>query len=638
MSGIASSLIDKAISTTGKLYEAPLITGAERVLSKEASPAVQAFIGMVKEGFMKGEQYKGKILNAIESDVKKVAIKDPSGAITNAFHEHGIVPQDVEIGLAAVKQKKLGLMLHSEAKAKGIKVQPLVGPNYLPSMVKEELLDNPKGRQQLIDHFVARGKTPKAAAQALGFVELGGEAPLTKTFHPFESPRRNRLDPSMLRKDLGVFPDYLLGAAERIGRAGVFGPESEKLHELLNVIRKVDGEATYGMSRRLAAEKLGITFLNKPDDAGWEKGIRAGVAMTTLHLAPIANTTGGMANMVTMMGLKNFSEGMARFASDPKLAYEFTNEAGPAIYQGIKELKRITGAENQSLIGSLSRKTLMNPSENMARNERMMRVIGSVVGKTSAENEFAKLLEDPANTYARRRLNVLGIDVDGALKRGALDNNDLNKAAFVFSNKSMLNADAFELPGNWKDGWAARMLSMYKPFLFLQTKFVRDQILKPALGIGMKQDLRPLMWAAVTFTTFGEIAGDIKSFARGRNMEDRPDFSKYPADRIVDNWAQVGGLGIAHDMTNAMAVGTPVQTWQFLGGPVLGTGVDLLQMMMPARTKGQEASKTRQRESFFLRKIPMIGPLAAEALASPSKREPGPLQKGFISKKLGLAR
>lgn len=637
MSGIASSLIDKAISVAGKAYDIPIITSAERVLTKDGSPALQAFVGLVKDTFMHGEQYKGKVLNVIKDDVEKVATKDPTGAATNAFHEHGIVPKDVEVGLAAVKQKNLALTLRSEAQARGIKVQPLVGPNYLPSMVKDDLVDTAEGRQKLIDHFVANGKTPKAAAQALGFIQHNGETPLSKTFHPFESPRRNKLDPSMLRKDLGVYPDYLLGAAERIGRADVAGPYGEKLQELLEVIRGTDGQASYEMARRLASEKLGTTYMNHPESGSIERGIKAGIAMTTLHLAPIANTTGGMASMVTLMGLKTFAKGFSELVADREASREFTNEAGPALYQVIKNLKRVTGAENQGLISKLSSKVLMNPSENMARNERWMRELGAVVGKNGATSEFEKLLRDPSNTLARRRLNVLGIDVDSALRRGSLDSGDLTKAAYTFSNKSMLTADAFSTPELWRNSPFGRIMTMYKPFLFLQTKFVRDEILKPALGIGMKQDLRPLLWAAVAFPTLGEIAGDIKSLARGRGMEDRPDFGKYPADRILDNISQVGGVGMAYDVTNAMAVGSPVQTYSFLNGPVISTGVDLATLLRSTSTSKQADTLAKQRASFLLRKIPVIGSAVTEAVVQP-KHAPTALQRGVVSKKLGLAR
>lgn len=631
MSGIVGPLIDKVAKAAIETYEAPLITGAERVLTRDGSPALKAFVGMVKDTFMHGEQYKGQIVNAIKDDVTKVAAKDPTGAITNAFHEKGIVPKDSELAYAALKQKNIGLNLHQEATKIGIKTQPLIVPNYFPSMVKDELLDTKEGKQKLIDYLISTGKSPKVAAETLGFIQKNGETPLTKMFHPFESPRRNKLDPSMLRTDLGVYPDYLIGAAERIGRAKVAGPNGENLQQLLEAVRGTDGQASYEMARRLASEKLGTTFMNHPEAGSIERGIKAGIAATTLHLAPVANTAGGMASMVQLMGLKSFSQGLIDKLTDSKAVSEFTNEAGPALYSVIKSMKRITGAENQSLLGKVSGKILMNPSENMARNERWMRELGASVGRNGALSEFDKLMSDNSNTLARRRLNVLGIDVNSALKRGTLDQQDLAKAAYVFSNKSMLESDAFSTPELWRNSAAMRVMTMYKPFIFLQTKFVRDEILKPAFAIGQKRDLRPLMWALVTFPTLGELAGDIKSLARGRGMQDRPDFNKYPADRVLDNFAQVGGIGMAYDVTNAMAVGSPVQTYSFINGPVLSTGVDLVTLARSTSTKAQADALAKQRASFFLRKVPIIGSAATEAIVKP-KHAPGPLQRGVVTK------
>lgn len=635
MSGIASSLIDKVVGAIGKAYEAPLITSAERVLTEDGSLAVKALVSLTKQGYMVGEQHKGQVMNAIKDDVVKIAEKGPAEAKAfNDFHEHGVVPADVHTGLTAVKMKNMALNLRNEAQAVGIKTQPLVVPNYFPHMVKEGMFDNAAKRQEMIDHLVAtrQARNVAHASQLLG-VQQGVEPPLRRVFHPFESPRKYQLDPAMLRDDLGVMPDYLMGAAERIGRAKVFGPEGEKLEELLSIIRNTDGEAKYQMARSVVADKLGYSFVARADEQSWERGIKAFTAVTKLHLAPIANSLGGAGNMIATMGLKNFAEGFGKMAMSPSEAYEFADGAGASLYRAIQEMKRITGAENQSLMGKLSGKVFLNPAENMARNERMMRVLGSSVGKTAAESEFAKLLRNPADTMARRRLAVLGIDVNSALQRGALDASDKAKAAFVFANKTMLQADAFALPTIWRDNPWGRIATMYKPFVFMQTKFVRDEIIKPAIK---RQDFRPLIWAAVTFPILGEIAGDLKMLARGRSpSEDRPDFDKYPMDRIVDNMAQIGGLGVALDVTNAVATGSPTQTLSFLSSPFVTDVADTAMLIRPTWTRAQEEARSRDRLSYFLKRVPVVGPLASAAAVPRKARVPGPLQKGLVTKTLG---
>lgn len=627
MSGLVSPIVEKAAQLVGKAYEAPLITSAERALTEDSSMAVKAFVNLVKDTYMKGLQYKGAIHNVVKDDFVKIAEKgDVEAKAFNEFHKTGVVPKDVETGLAAVKAKNIGLNLYNEANAVGIKTQPLIVPNYFPAVPKEGMFDTAAKRQEMIDHLVAtkQARNVAHASQLLG-IQQGVEAPMRRIFHPFESPRKYKLDPAMLRDDLGVYYDYLTGAAERIGRARVAGPQGEKLEEMLSVIRTTDGEATYQMARRIAAEQLGYTFTARPEEASWERGMKAGIAAGTLGLAPVANTLGGFANMITVMGLKNFVKGFGETVTNSAEAHEFGDISAASLLRSIREMKRLTGAENQSLLSKMSAKVLLNPAENMARNERWMRVLGANVGKTAAESEFSKLAKNSTNTFARRRLATLGIDVDAALRRGSLDTSDKAKAGFVFANKTMLSADSFSLPEVWRDSAAMRVLTMYKPFLFLQTKFVRDEIIKPAIA----GDLRPLIWAAVTFPAFGEIAGDIKMLARGRDQKDRPDFNKYPADRVLDNIAQIGGFGVAFDVTNAMAAGTPVQTYSFLNGPVVSTGVDIL--TMPGKTKSQNLS-------LALRRIPVVGAATAEAVAPPKKRVPGPLQRGVVSKALGIAR
>ena len=176
-----------------------------------------------------------------------------------------------------------------------------------------------------------------------------------------------------------------------------------------------------------------------------------------------------------------------------------------------------------------------------------------------------------------------------------------------------------DLPPVWRDNAAGRLLTLFKPFFFNQAKFLKDHVIKPAL----RGDIRPLIYASIIYPIVGEAVADIKNAVRGKGQDERPDWDKYPYDRIVDNISQVGGFGIAADVINSLTTGTPTTTYQFLTGPVVGDLVDAIQLLH---------STWDTRERAILRRIPTIGPALSRHLAPPKHRKPSALESGKITK------
>ena len=89
------------------------------------------------------------------------------------------------------------------------------------------------------------------------------------------------------------------------------------------------------------------------------------------------------------------------------------------------------------------------------------------------------MLADPANKKARDTLAKMNVDVDAALKRGALNEADELRAGQNIVNRTQFKTDVTEIPLFWSSE-PGRLLTQYKRFQFKSGQLVKDEIIKEA--------------------------------------------------------------------------------------------------------------------------------------------------------------
>jgi hypothetical protein len=221
----------------------------------------------------------------------------------------------------------------------------------------------------------------------------------------------------------------------------------------------------------------------------------------------------------------------------------------------------------------------------------------------------------------------MGLDPQQMLQKG-LQESHLLQAAKRMSDITQFRSDALTLPPRWvgqKDP-LLKLAVMYKQFFFHQARFVKDQVLKPAI---LEREFKPLMYMSLLFPTFGEMVADINEFARKGDLKDRPGFDKnHWADRLIDNYAAIGGFGIMTDMVRSFAQPNGEAAFRFVIGPVVSDTIDI--MRIPFMKHPIPAV-----EKKIMQSIPVVGPIAAHKIM-PSKTKPpkSALQRGVVSKEL----
>ena len=516
----------------------------------------------------------------------------------------------------ALKVRKLFTDTYAEAAASGVNVAPF-RKNYWPKLWNPKLFEG-VSRERMIRHLQDTGQAQNRAhaEDLLEFANPGG-----RKFHPLESRRILNLPGE--REDLGVIVDYLDGAVKRTQQTKMFGANDQKLQTIFSQIALTENRGNEKFARL-----VGETFLGRPIGAGARRageGPLAGAlgkmqptiasieAMSKLSLAVVSNVSQPL-NTVVRAGIGPTYKAFKDVINDWGSAKAFGIKTGAVYHQTLMDLRRELAHEADTVGAAVLRYT------GFSWIEKFNRLLSANMGKHMALDTFDDLVANQANHIARVRLKSLGIDANKALKSGGLSQDDLLLAGKKLSDQTQFRSTALDLPVAWRGHPGMKILTLYKNFAFNQTRFIKDFVLKPAFQHG---DMKPLMYMAILFPTFGEIIADTKVFLRRGTLKDRP---KYFLDRMIDNMAQVGSLGIMEDVQRNVFSGDPLKVFTFFLGPVSSDVSDFVRAF-GSKNKGRAVARQ------LTRRIPVIGPIAGEALFHrPGRRPRGPLQRGFVTK------
>lgn len=513
----------------------------------------------------------------------------------------------------------LNSALVPEAQSAGIKVGPL-NPDDFHHMWDPEMFKG-VNQEKVIKHLVATGQAANEAEaeRITSFMQSkGGKV------HSLESPRRVNLPG--YRQDMAVMFDHFRNTIRRIEQAKVFGPKDEKLDQLLSLIRQQHGKSAFNYAQLVANNFLGrgagyapLGDLDEVVGHGFYKKIASIETFAHLGLAFLRHS-GQFLNtsvVAARSGLTPTIRAMWDIIADHGNANEFALQSAATLQAVAHDFRRIAGAETESLGAKVLRYTPFNYID------KLRRTFAARVGAEYANQEYAKFAANQADARAARNLRLVGLDPHEILKAGGLQQHHLLLAAKRMSDLTQFTSNALTLPPRWvgnKDS-LLKFAIMYKQFFFHQAKFVKDQVLKPAL---LEREFKPLLYMAIAFPTFGEMVADVNELARKGSLKDRP---QHIVDRLIDNYAAIGGFGIMADMVHSFASPNEGPAFRFILGPAISDLVDLTRIPF---TKHPIPAV----EKKILNSIPIVGPLLSKKVFPSKRPNKSPLQKGFATKEL----
>lgn len=470
--------------------------------------------------------------------------------------------------LVSTMRKVLDEVL-DDARKVGIDVKKL--DNYYPQLPdKDKLAKNIDAAAQ---YFVDT-KQFKSYDDAAGFIQdyVNGEN-VVETFNKFTGKSLSKntnlefqriLDwfPDVLRTDKQVVADYLTRAYNRIYQVKNFGSKNQVGENLIKQLERQGYDAQ--TARTIMERSLGIN----PRNAKAEKLsniARTAQAIIKLPLAAITNVNQTV-NTASSFGTSRVLREVGEYLMGGKKLKELKSlKSGATLEATLREIN-----DQWVGTGSIISKIAAPFFKDV---EKFNRVIAANTGMRAATDWFSKLLKNPNNPKLAERLRGLGIDVQAALQRGALTNEELLIAGQKAVKRTQFKTRALDLPATWSSP-GGKVATQFKSFGFKHGQFIRDELLKPLT----KGNPIPLTtYLLLGGVVIGEGTNDVKAFI---NRKERP---TDPVERFTQNITAVGGLGLYQSLLESAEFG-----YEGLAGFFLGpTGDDIL-------TTGTNIAKSAQ--------------------------------------------
>jgi hypothetical protein len=582
-----AKLLDNEVSRTG------IISGEKSV--RKLGPFGDVLVDSVKQWQDKSAQssgaYTADLLKSMRGKMKSDEAKD-FASIWQNFQG----TQDPQLKAAVAHGKITRANIYSGLQQAGVKTGPLVQDDW-PRMYQRELFEG-KNRVDALNRLQKGGMSVRQAESLLD--NISGKS--AKAYN-YEAPRK--FDLPGYRRDIGVLLEDADKGYKRLHFAQIFGPNEEKLDLILKGIREskgIEGQelATRYMDSILKRGKYyrGVTK--------WEQSLASLQVATKLGTAVLSHL-GQPLNLAVYGGLRPMVKALGELASDyvrdgsMASGEDFALRAGSIWGSSFRQYREYYGQE----IGSLGSKLLKYTG--FADVDRFRRIYSSVVGRHLAGELFDEVRSEGSLGPARTKLSQMGVDVDKALERGFLSEDDILVAAKRTSDITQFTGDANQLPMAWKSNPYARMFMQFKQFFYMQSNFIKDNALKPAIEYaqtgGKSGDLKPLLYLSILFPTFGEAVADLKELVRKGTLKERPE--DYSIERFVDNAAHAGAFGIYTDLAYNIASPSDKPIWHFVTGPTISDMVDLARL--PSQMHDKYGVNLRPLGMEMLRRVPVVG-------------------------------
>lgn len=388
----------------------------------------------------------------------------------------------------------------------GVKVPFKMRENYAPQMYNftdfEKGAMRDKALQHLVDTKQARN-LGEATKLLDDFIKQNGE----RRFGNLEKART--IDLPGFERDPAIYAKkYAQSIAKRFSEVDNFGMKDSRIAELVNRIAQEGGDYT-------SAQRIFDYTTKGADQNKIVNGITQYNLATQLDLSALTNITQNI-NTATKAGGWNTIKGAVKgFTKEGKEIADLAGVDDDFIHS------RETGVDLNKVV-----KFVMWPFKKV---EGFNRRTAANAGVLRAQ-EMAQQKE--MTDFAVRELKSLGID-PANIKNGRLSKEDMLSAAYEMARKTQFKVDPLDVPSAWKTP-AGKLFTQFQSFSFMQTKFIRDAILKEAKQGNFAPLVRfiPLAIAASYATSY------IRNIITGRDPEEA---NKNLDIRAWDKWGKSFG-------------------------------------------------------------------------------------------------
>lgn len=450
---------------------------------------------------------------------------------------------------------------------------------------------NLKGDDEIkfINQMIAEGKATDIADARTKLQFMKND-----NYKPFGSLEKSReVDMpgyDMTRKALS---DYVARAHDTISTAEQFGPKGEGKMEIL---ARLQQEGYNSSQINKAEEYLDKALKLKQYDQTATRAssaVRQANAFMTLGTAGVSNA-GQVTNTMTVAGIGRTLKNMAKVMSSK------TSRA-QADSMGVTLDHAISTIESQQ-VGTQNR-ILRNIASPLFREvERFNRRYTALVGEDFGNHLLKK------GEFGARKLKELGVSGEIGEK---LTPDQIKQLSRGLVATTQFKVDPMDLPA-WTDSPMGKVVSQYKPFIYKQTEFMYNQVIKEA----GKGNFAPLLRFLAVGVPIGLGGQKIKDVVKGRDsFKDEEGNDKSTAALVDKGISSVGGYGMADNarflVSQAGSERLPQYVASSFGGPTAGNIAETAINVSKGAGKNKDWQPLGRQ---VLSKIPTVGPKVANTV------------------------
>lgn len=351
-------------------------------------------------------------------------------------------------------------------------------------------------------------------------------------------------DPDPVR----VLPFAAATGAKRLAQIAEFGQDHQRINQEILKISEHGGNADF--ARKSIDKMLGVITDGDTAEARVSRLLRAAETMK-LGLSAIPNSTQGVLNSMLAADLPTVAAGFVSALS--KRGKRLAIESGAAIEPVLAEAHKELGG------GRMVDKYLKYTG--FSQTEQFNRATAANVGAIWAKKNLGYLLDKPNDTGARARLEELGVDVDKAIARGSLTQEERLMAAKKFSDLTQFRTRPEDLPG-FASTPLGRVAFQFKNFAYNQARLIAKETVDEIKAGRPGRGLRTMFVIATLFPAAGELVRLLRNGITGREQEFESDVAHY-----FGALSSAGTLGILQDAITSASSG---KSLEFLAGPAAG--------------------------------------------------------------------
>jgi hypothetical protein len=498
-------------------------------------------------------------------------------------------PMDATVGASSKVMRNLLNKIQGEAVGAGLNTGKL--ENYFPRKYNWSEMIKSGRKEEIYQHMVDTGQaSTKAEAEQFfkDFIIKNSERKAGNLEYErmFDIPGYER-DPE---KALSMYAET---AAKRISEAKSFGKGDETISALINKIADEGGDYK-------SAQKIFDYVYKGEDKNAFANALLSYNTFTKLSLAFFSNLTQSV-NTAAKGGLLNTIKGASQALAQGWKAMKHQK------YDDIATLANAFDEHISLQESGLSNKFIKGAMAAFQKVENFNRRVGANTGLLRAKELTGKinnpksmfiseLFTDRRTAAATRQLESLGIKVEDIVN-GKLTQEQLLTAANKMAKTTQFKMNALMMPQAWRTP-LGKVITQFKGFSFMQTKFIRDEIVKEAKQGNLAPLLRFLAIAPVASYVTQSTRNWVNQ-ANSKTSSDNVDFRKLDLYRkaIGDLPTDIATqLQYANEKKDKWYT-TGIKNLKNFSSPVAGpSGGDFLELMSALE---QKSAVARDNERYF---------------------------------------